>query len=373
MVGQTGFTLENKMRGNRKKYYGKYRGIVTNVKDPEERGRIKAEVPSLLGKDYETRWALPHVPFAGEKYGFEFLPKTGEGVWIEFEGGSIKKPIWTGFWWQKEKMGRHAQAGREDDEEYNPNKRYIWLPGGSYVEIDTFEGEEEDELEEEIRFVHQNSGTETKIDKDGNKQSLLEGSLSALLKKNILLETGAGDFIEFMYDEDEEEYKGLKIKIDELSLYYDLEENNLTINENKGNLTLIVEEDINIKTANNINIDVEEDATFNIEGDSTFNIDGDSTFDIDGDATFDITGDATIDAMDVSIDANTNINVEGVSINIQSDADLNIDTDGVCNIDGSAIMVAGGGMPIARLGDMVATPMGPGHIVEGSTGGALCG
>ena len=31
--------------------------------------------------------------------GFAFLPDLGAGVWIEFEGGDVSYPIWTGCYW----------------------------------------------------------------------------------------------------------------------------------------------------------------------------------------------------------------------------------------------------------------------------------
>ena len=78
-------------------YFGKYRGIVTDNADPEKRGRLKLRVPTVL--DDAEIWALPCVPYAGDKVGFFFLPEAGTAVWVEFEGGDPSYPIWTGFFW----------------------------------------------------------------------------------------------------------------------------------------------------------------------------------------------------------------------------------------------------------------------------------
>ena len=51
-------------RQQTRRYYGKYRGFVTDNADPEQRGRLKVRVPSVLG-DAETGWALPCLPFGG--------------------------------------------------------------------------------------------------------------------------------------------------------------------------------------------------------------------------------------------------------------------------------------------------------------------
>jgi uncharacterized protein involved in type VI secretion and phage assembly len=79
-------------------YYGKYRGIVTDVDDPENRCRIRATVPAVLG-DHACGWAMPAAPFAGDGHGMVMLPKVGSGVWIEFEAGNLDQPIWSGAWW----------------------------------------------------------------------------------------------------------------------------------------------------------------------------------------------------------------------------------------------------------------------------------
>jgi uncharacterized protein involved in type VI secretion and phage assembly len=90
----------------RNRYFGKYRGIVQEVGEGENIGRIKAKVPEVYG-DGETDispWALPCVPFAGQDHGFVTLPEVGDGVWIEFEAGDISLPIWTGCWWADDEM-----------------------------------------------------------------------------------------------------------------------------------------------------------------------------------------------------------------------------------------------------------------------------
>jgi uncharacterized protein involved in type VI secretion and phage assembly len=81
-----------------KEFWGKYRGVVTDVNDPVMRMRIKADVPDVYG-DGSSGWALPCAPFGGDQFGFFALPDVGAGVWIEFEHGDPDYPIWTGCWW----------------------------------------------------------------------------------------------------------------------------------------------------------------------------------------------------------------------------------------------------------------------------------
>ncbi len=79
-------------------YFGKFRGIVSDINDPLMIGRVKATVPDVMG-DQESGWAMPCAPFGGDQTGFFSLPKVGAGVWIEFEHGNPDYPIWSGCWW----------------------------------------------------------------------------------------------------------------------------------------------------------------------------------------------------------------------------------------------------------------------------------
>ena len=82
----------------RNRFYGKYRGTVTEV--DEATMRIKAKVPAVLGEQ-ATGWCIPCLPYAGKNVGLAFLPEPGAGVWIEFEGGDVSYPIWVGCYWRE--------------------------------------------------------------------------------------------------------------------------------------------------------------------------------------------------------------------------------------------------------------------------------
>ena len=90
-------------------YFGKYRGIATDNQDPAQLGRVKVQVPAVLG-EVEV-WAMPCVPYAGDGVGIYFIPEAGTGVWVEFEGGELNSPIWSGcFWGDGQVPGRCGPA-----------------------------------------------------------------------------------------------------------------------------------------------------------------------------------------------------------------------------------------------------------------------
>jgi uncharacterized protein involved in type VI secretion and phage assembly len=95
------------------RYYGKYRGHVTDNNDPDRLGRVKAKVPRLLG-DAETGWALPAFPYGGAaEQGFFAVPDRGAGVWIEFEGGDLSYPVWSGTWYTTKAIPESATPGKK--------------------------------------------------------------------------------------------------------------------------------------------------------------------------------------------------------------------------------------------------------------------
>jgi len=79
-------------------FWGKYRGVVRDTADPEHHARLKAVVPSVLG-DAVTAWATPCVPYTPTGAKAVTVPPAGHPVWIEFEGGDISRPIWSGCFW----------------------------------------------------------------------------------------------------------------------------------------------------------------------------------------------------------------------------------------------------------------------------------
>jgi hypothetical protein len=129
----------------RSHYFGKYRGTVSDNEDPTNRGRLKVKVPAVLG-DVEV-WAMPCVPYAGDKVGFYSLPPTGSGVWVEFEAGDPSYAIWTGCFW----------ADNELPDSSGPDVK-IWQTDSLTVRLD----DSADEL-----LIQNGSGSTLTVDSDG--------------------------------------------------------------------------------------------------------------------------------------------------------------------------------------------------------------
>lgn len=147
--------LEKVVKDSQRKFYGKYRGFVADNQDPEKRARLKLLVPSVMG-DVETGWALPCVPFGGlPGHGFFMVPEIDAQVWVEFEEGDLRHPIWTGTFWQK-RDDPPAEAIEGD----GVSTRLLKTPGGHLLRFD-------DETDKEKLQILHPSGTEIAVDEKG--------------------------------------------------------------------------------------------------------------------------------------------------------------------------------------------------------------
>jgi uncharacterized protein involved in type VI secretion and phage assembly len=96
---------------------------------------VKAKVPDVLG-DVETGWAMPCTPYAGANTGLYMIPPVKAAVWVEFEGGDVSRPIWSGGWW-----GPNEAPGVPSSSTAAPGRREIRSEKGLTVSLDDDAGE----------------------------------------------------------------------------------------------------------------------------------------------------------------------------------------------------------------------------------------
>ena len=132
-----------------RRFYGKYRGFVVDNADPEHLGRLKLKVPSVLGPDVVTGWAMPCVPYGGDAgQGFLFIPENEAGVWVEFEAGDLEFPIWVGTFWSK--PGGESELPKPNDKDGKqgdavqdpPTRKIIKTKKGHTIQLEDKDGEE---------------------------------------------------------------------------------------------------------------------------------------------------------------------------------------------------------------------------------------
>lgn len=148
------------------RFFGKYRGTVTDNEDPNNQGRIRARVPELLG-DVETGWALPSLPYAGDQEGFFTVPPPGAGVWIEFEAGLVSRPLWCGCWW-----GEGQAPGSA------PTQKVLKTASGHTITLEDEGGSERIEITDKngAKILLDQSGVE--VSKGGQKLKVGDSSVT---------------------------------------------------------------------------------------------------------------------------------------------------------------------------------------------------
>jgi hypothetical protein len=109
------------------KYYSSYRGYVVDNEDEEGLGRIQIKIPTITQNKVHPTWAYPKTQWGGNDYGMQLLPLKGEMVWVEFEHGDTRFPIWNFA----------HRAKQEKPEEFSSSKIYGFKsPKGQVIIID---------------------------------------------------------------------------------------------------------------------------------------------------------------------------------------------------------------------------------------------
>lgn len=100
---------------------------VTNIKDPQNLGRVKCAYITSGDEARETGWIHCITPFGGSGYGSFFHPNTGDIVALAYENGDIHRPFVIGSLWVKD-VDPPVTVEDGKNEEYSlttPNKSYV--------------------------------------------------------------------------------------------------------------------------------------------------------------------------------------------------------------------------------------------------------
>ena len=163
---------------------------VTDLKDPENLGRIKCYV--LTEEKANTLdWCYVMTPLAGKEHGIQFMPDVGDIVVLGFFGGDRQRPLVLGCLWNKKipmpyplKDGKNfsfsikTPAGAEIlmDGEKGKEKITVTTPAGTKLVLD-----------DEKKAIDL-------TDKDGKnaiKMDLKGGAMEVLADKKITLKAGS--------------------------------------------------------------------------------------------------------------------------------------------------------------------------------------
>jgi uncharacterized protein involved in type VI secretion and phage assembly len=159
---------------NRRTFFGKYRGVVDDNRDPLMLGRIRAKVQDVYGEQV-SGWAMPSTPYAGNGVGLFLIPPEDASVWIEFEHGNPEYPIWSGCFWAQGEVP--AQPAMPEIKVLKTNTATITLddtPGAGGITIETTTGMK---IAISATGIEINNGQRGSIKLTGPQVSINDGAL----------------------------------------------------------------------------------------------------------------------------------------------------------------------------------------------------
>jgi len=328
------------------RHFGKVRAVVKSNKDPKELGRVRVYCPTVYGNDLSP-WAMPCFPSGGHpENGDVNVPPIDAGVWMEFEEGKAAYPIYTGFFFSPNPLGRPSDGspvaeapvtqqdpnpvarrarGHKDSSDVGgtlrgtsgvpesnyaaeyPNNKVRKTPGGHIIEFDDTPGAER------IQISHAKGGY-IEIQPDGSIHVVSPGN-------KIEYSVGKSEIVDGPSTR--------KVSADDLS-------------EIKGNHTHTVEGKSERSVGSSL--------TWGVSGDEAHTVDGDLRYEVAGSTSFESLNNFEVvsgKAMNVGVQDNLLLTVAGSGSLIFSNA---------MNVKGASTLTAELGVLNGRL-EMFASDM----------------
>lgn len=137
-----------------KRYYSFYRAEVLDNEDPEGLGRLKIKCRAIFRDEEPDLWVIPKGVMASNGAGFYMLPQKGDFVYLMFEEGDVRFPVWEYGWWLQGKGVKDIDV----------NKYSIVTPNGNRIDIDDTGDSITFKTKGNVEFELKNSGSITMKD-----------------------------------------------------------------------------------------------------------------------------------------------------------------------------------------------------------------
>lgn len=169
-----------------KRYYSIYRGTVTDNEDPEFTGRVKVSCPAVYGNNAYNYWALP-MGIASGSPSLWLIPNVGDTVWIQFEGGDARYPVWSWGWFLEGKAPKAAKVnGNKIDATVFQSKsghRILMDDKNKFIMITNASGTQIKITDKGVEIV----GNEQKAVRGDDLKTLIDNLLDTLISSKDLM------------------------------------------------------------------------------------------------------------------------------------------------------------------------------------------
>lgn len=138
-ISATGAISRPVQGGETVRYYGVYAATVSDIKDPDDRGRVKVRFTWSIDphRIMHEAWARLATLSAGPNRGTWFIPDVGDEVLVSFEAGDPLQPYVVGSLWNARALPPESMdgAGRND-------RKTIRSRNGTKIAFDDHDGQE---------------------------------------------------------------------------------------------------------------------------------------------------------------------------------------------------------------------------------------
>ncbi|GIG22013.1 type IV secretion protein Rhs [Cellulomonas chitinilytica] len=197
---------------------GVMQAIVTDIKDPENLGRVKIKLP-MYSDTYQSGWARVVALGAGQTRGTYVLPEVGDEVLVAFENGETDRPYVLGGLYNGKDKPETGQYGNPDGKvqkrvflsRTGMRLEYIETPSAEELVISTSSGAQK------IRMV-QKSQALIEILSEGPLKVVAKQDVTVESKKNVAVTTSAGNVSVKGIDVSVEGTKSLTLKAPQVTV-----------------------------------------------------------------------------------------------------------------------------------------------------------
>ncbi len=147
------------------RWYGVFPALVTDIRDPDNQGRVKISLPWApdTGGDRYEAWARLATLMGGNNRGSWFIPDVNDEVLVSFEAGDPRRPYVLGGLWNGSDAPPESMDGAGNNE-----KKILRSRNGVKITLDDTDGQEQ--------FIVETPGGQKITLKDGPGSVAIEDS-----------------------------------------------------------------------------------------------------------------------------------------------------------------------------------------------------
>lgn len=173
------------------RWYGVYPALVSDIKDPDNQGRVKIKLPWTpdTGSGQYEAWARLATFMGGNNRGSWFVPDVNDEVLVSFEAGDPRRPYVVGALWN----GSDAPPESMDGGGQN-NKKVLRSRNGVKVTLDDTNGQEQMILETpggQKITLKDGPGTIELADSNGNTITMDSSGITITAAAQVKISAGA--------------------------------------------------------------------------------------------------------------------------------------------------------------------------------------